>query len=370
VSPAGPADDGLTPAGTVTRESSHLSSLPSALGVAPVRGRLRAIPEDFRVEEILGFEPDGEGTHLLLTVEKRGANSGWVAEQLARAAGVPPRDVGSSGHKDRNAVTRQAYTLPWPAQAPFDPCLAFGGEGWRVVGASRHGRKLRPGSHRANRFVLRVRDVAGDREALRDRLGTIAARGVPNYFGPQRFGRNGSNLERARRWAEGGAAPRDRNPRTFALSAARSQIFNAVLAERVQADSWDRLLPGEAVLLDGRRSFFRAGEIDAELRARGVAMDVHPSGPLWGRGPAPAAGDALAIESAVVATEASLCALLDSQGLEQERRALRLPVRDLEWAIEGDDLELAFELPRGAFATAVLHEIVEGSWADADGAED
>ena len=367
---AGPADDGHAPVAAIARGSGDPLDLPAAFGVAPIRGRLRAIPEDFRVEEILGFEPDGEGAHVLLTVEKRGANTGWVAAQLARCAGVPPRDVGSSGHKDRNAVTRQAYTLPWPAQAPLESCLSLSGEGWRVVGASRHGRKLRPGSHRANRFALRVRDVAGDRVALHARLEAIVERGVPNYFGPQRFGRGGSNLERARRWAEGAAAPRDRSARTFALSAARSHLFNAVLAERVRTGSWDRLLPGEAVMLDGRRSFFQAGAIDAELLARSEAKDVHPSGPLWGRGATPATGEALAVESAVVRGETALRTLLESQGLDQERRSLRLPVRALEWSLEGEDLTLAFELPRGAFATAVLHEIVEGSWTDADGTED
>lgn len=344
--------------------------LPTAHGAAPIRGRLRAVPEDFRVEEILGFEPDGVGTHALLTVEKRGANTGWVGAQLARAAGVAPRDVGYSGHKDRNAVTLQAYTLPWPAQVSLEPCLRLSGEGWRVARAIRHGRKLRPGSHRANRFTLRVREVKGDGAALEVRLETIARRGVPNYFGPQRFGRQGSNLARARRWVEGGANPRDRSARAFALSAARSAIFNSVIAERVRTGSWMHLLPGEAVMLDGRRSFFRAGEIDAALLARCEAMDVHPSGPLWGRGVPPASDEALAIEAAVAATEPTLCALLESQGLEQERRSLRLPVQALDWSRDGDDLTLAFELPRGAFATAVLHELVEGSWTDTDGADD
>lgn len=357
--PVEPADRGTDPL-----------RVPTAHGVPPVHGRLRATPEDFRVEEVLGFEPDGAGSHALLTVEKRGANTGWVAAQLARATGVAARDVGWSGQKDRDAVTRQAYTLPWPASLPLEPCLELAGEGYRVVAASRHGRKLRPGSHRANRFELRVRDLEGDVDALRSRLDLIAARGVPNYFGPQRFGRHGSNLVRARHWAQGGPAPRDRGARAFALSAGRSAVFNAVLAARVRDGSWDRLLPGEAVLLDGRRSFFRAGEIDAELASRLDAMDVHPSGPLWGRGDSPAALDALAVEASVTAGEPALCALLESQGLEQERRSLRLPVRDLRWSIDGDGLALAFELPRGAFATAVLHEFVQDAWTDAAGGED
>jgi tRNA pseudouridine13 synthase len=346
------------------------ASTPMAHGRPPVRGRLRVEPEDFVVDEVLGFEPDGAGGHVLLVVEKRGANSGWVASQLARLAGVPVRDVGMSGHKDRNAVTRQAYTLPWPLQAPPDACLAFAGEGWRVLSAARHGRKLRAGSHRANRFALRVRDVEGDRDALDGLLQTIREHGVPGYFGPQRFGREGGNLERARAWAAGGDAPRERGTRAFALSAARSVLFNAVLAERVRRGDWNRLLPGEAVVLDGRRSFFLADDIDDTLRYRCAALDVHPSGPLWGRGESPARGEARAVEAAVTATERQLCALLESAGLEQERRPLRLPVRDLQWSLEGHELALQFELPRGAFATAVLHEIVLDAWAVPDGATD
>jgi tRNA pseudouridine13 synthase len=343
---------------------------PGAHGEPPVSGRVREAPEDFVVEEVLGFEPDGGGSHALLVVEKRGANTAWVGAQLARAAGVAARDVGWSGQKDRNAVTRQAFSLPWAAQAPVEACLEFAGEGYRVLAAHRHGRKLRPGSHRANRFELRVRAVEGDAVALAERLATIAAQGVPDYFGPQRFGRDGGNLERARAWAAGGSAPRDRGDRSFALSAARSAVFNAVLAERVRRGDWNRLLPGEAVMLDGRRSFFRASDIDATLVARCEAMDVHPSGPLWGRGDSPAQGEALAVETAVAAAEPSLCTLLQEQGLEHERRALRLPVRGLDGSLAAGVLTLRFELPRGAFATAVLHELVRDAWAVADAAND
>jgi tRNA pseudouridine13 synthase len=336
--------------------------LPVAFGPPPAAGRTRVNPEDFQVEELLGFEPDGAGAHLLLVVEKRGANTGWVASQLARVAGVHPRDVGFSGLKDRHAVTRQSYSLPWGAAAPPDACLGWSGEGFRVLAASRHGRKLRPGSHRGNHFVVRVRDFAGDVAAVDERIRLVATAGVPNYFGPQRFGRAGANLARARDWAAGAVAPRERSQRSFLLSAARSALFNEVLAERVRRGDWNALLPGEAVMLDGRRSYFRATELDETLGARCAQMDVHPSGPLWGAGESPASGAAWAVEERALAQEAALCALLAAQGLEQERRSLRLPVRALAWRTGNDGLTLEFELPRGAFATAVLHELLAGAW--------
>jgi hypothetical protein len=122
------------------------------------------------------------------------------------------------------------------------------------------------------------------------------------------------------------------------------------------------LLPGEAVMLDGRRSYFRATELDETLGARCAQMDVHPSGPLWGAGESPASGAAWAVEERALAQEAALCGLLAAQGLEQERRSLRLPVRALAWRTGNDGLTLEFELPRGAFATAVLHELLAGAW--------
>ncbi|MFO1393338.1 MAG: tRNA pseudouridine(13) synthase TruD [Steroidobacteraceae bacterium] len=343
---------------------------PTALGPPPLAGRTRVEPEDFFVEERLGFEPDGQGGHVLVTVEKRGANTGWVAAELARAAGVAARDVGYSGQKDRHALTRQAFSLPWPASAPVEPCMSFSGEGFRVLAVARHGRKLRPGSHESNRFVIRIREAAGDTAVIEARLAEIGRRGVPNYFGPQRYGRGLGNLARARAWAAGGPAPRDRLQRGFALSAARSEVFNRVVAERVMRGDWDRLLPGEAVVLDGRRSYFRADEIDATLEERCARFDVHPSGALWGRGESPAGGVARDVEEAVVASEPQLAALLEAQGLRHERRSLRLPVRSLEWTRADDALVLSFVLPRGTFATTVLHELLQGAWDSSEGGDE
>lgn len=347
-----------------------MSELPLAWGPPPARGRTRAAPEDFFVEEVLGFAPDGSGAHLLLEVEKRGANTGWVASALARAAQVASRDVGYSGHKDRNAVTRQFYSLPAAAGAPAGGWARFEGEGFRVLTATPHGRKLRIGTHRANRFRLVIRDFDGDAGVIARRLGDLARGGVPNYFGPQRFGRGGANLRAARAWAAGGSPPRDRAARSFALSAARSQLFNAVLAKRVRDGVWNRLLPGDAAMLDGRRSWFRVTSVDETLRARCETLDLHPSGPLHGRGASPARDSAAAVEHEALAEEAALAGLLEAQGLVHERRGLRVPVRSLAWDLRADSIALEFELPRGAFATAVLHELLENAWDDSERGED
>ncbi|HET7202338.1 MAG TPA: tRNA pseudouridine(13) synthase TruD, partial [Steroidobacteraceae bacterium] len=182
-------------------------------------------------------------------------------------------------------------------------------------------------------------------------------------FGPQRFGRDGANLRRALDWARGGEAPRDRQQCGFVLSAARSFLFNEVLVERVRRGDWNRLLPGEAAMLDGRRSFFHAAQVDATLAQRCAAMDVHPSGPLPGRGESPATDAALDVERRALAAHDALVALLVAERMEYERRSLRLPVCEFSWVFEADDvLMLRFVLPRGAFATAVLHEFLADAW--------
>jgi len=323
-----------------------------------VRGRIRVEPGDFEVDEQLGFAPDDHGTHVLLHVEKCGANTTWVASQLARRSGVPMHNVGFSGLKDRRALTRQWFSVPETRTVAIDAWRSHQGEGYRVLEARLHTRKLRRGSHRSNRFRLRLRDLSGRLDALASRLDAMQRLGVPNYFGGQRFGREGGNLERARDWASSGRAPADRQQRGFALSAARSELFNQVLVERVSFYNWNTLLPGEAIMLEGRKSFFAAAEIDGALEARCASLDLHPSAPLHGKGESPALGVALELEARVLAREPELTALLEQQGLETQRRATRLVVRDLAWQLDGDILELRFELGRGCFATTVLAELV------------
>lgn len=332
-------------------------NVPKAFSEPVLRARMRVAPEDFRVEEFMPHTPSGEGEHAWLLLEKREANTDWLAQQLARIAGVRAGDVSYAGLKDRHAVTTQWFSVHLPGRDDPDWAASLP-EGVRLIEAARHSRKLRRGALTGNRFVITLRDCEGEPSAVEARLAEIACRGVPNYFGSQRFGRDEANVDRARALFAGRLRERDRHRRGLWISAARSHLFNAVLARRVAEGNWDRVLPGEALILDGSHSFFVADAIDDTLLARLAAFDIHPSGPLWGRGDLPSQGEAAALERAAVDAERELADGLAAERLDQERRALRLRPQDLTWSWpEADLLQVTFSLPAGAYATTVLAEI-------------
>ncbi|MHB8386380.1 tRNA pseudouridine(13) synthase TruD [Metallibacterium sp.] len=338
-------------------------SLPRAWGAPPLRGVLRAQPEDFVVEEVLGYAADGAGEHVLLSVQKREANTAWVARKLAEFADVDERAVAWAGRKDRHALTTQALSVHLPGR-PDPDWSALNMPGVRVLGAQRHGRKLKRGALAGNRFVLRISKVQGDRAMAEQRLLQMQARGAPNYFGVQRFGRGGDNIDAARRMFAGRRVPRAE--REMLLSAARAQLFNAVLARRVAQANWNCALDGELWALSGSRAWFGPEPFDALLEQRLAAFDIAPSGPLWGRGPNPAGAACAQLEHAALAAYLDLAEGLAAAGLEHARRALRLDLRGMSWHWHGDDaLELSFTLPAGAYATAVVQELLDDAAAQA-----
>jgi tRNA pseudouridine13 synthase len=201
--------------------------------------------------------------------------------------------------------------------------------------------------------------LAGDAAELQHRWLKITANGVPNYFGEQRFGRGGSNLTRAGDWFAGHEKIRDRQQRNLMLSAARSWLFNQVLARRVVAGTWNRMLAGDLAMLAGSHSVFAVVAVDAEIERRAAEFDVHPTGPLWGTGELRTTGAVRELEAAVAAEFADLCRGLEQAGMEQERRALRIALQqpELRWVAEAA-VEVRFRLPAGAYATTVLRELV------------
>jgi tRNA pseudouridine13 synthase len=329
---------------------------PRAWGPPQASGVLRAVAEDFLVEEDLGFAPDGDGAHVLLKVRKRDANTGWVAQELAAALGCAVRDVGFAGLKDRHALAIQWFSLPATPRC-LSQAAGLQHPEFAVLEVHRHRRKLPRGALAGNAFTVRIRDYSGSSEQLRERCELLARAGVPNYFGPQRFGRNAANLARLLALSTDTAARRGR-PDSFVLSAARSLIFNAVLGERVRQDSWGQLGEGDVANLDGRGSVFAVDELSADLTARQERLEVHPTGPMWGAGELLSRGATLELERRIAAELPAASRFTSAAGLHQERRSLRLKVRDLQWERDADAVVLRFWLRSGSFATAVIREIV------------
>ncbi len=342
----------------MNRSDDPTASLAFAGGPPPGSGDIRTQPEDFIVREVLGFTADTTGDHLLLNIRKRGTNTHWVTKEIAKFGRIAPRDVGFSGLKDRHALTDQSFSIPARGQS-LEAWRSFEGDGFKVVSADLHRRKLKRGTHRANDFEVLIRHATTEPAQLDERLKQIAASGVPNYFGVQRFGRNGGNLDAAHRWFDNNEAPQDRVQRGFALSAARAAIFNAVLSNRVADGTWSQLLEGDVPNLDGTNSIFNMEALDDALLERCALLDVHPTGPLWGRGELRSRGAVQTLEREQAAQFGAFATGLASQGLDQERRALRLRIQNLTWEFCESGVWLRFRLARGAFATTVLRELLD-----------
>ena len=332
----------------------------------PPAGTFRAIPEDFVVEEVLGFAPEGEGEHLWLWIEKRELTTLEVARHLMRVCAVSERAVGYSGMKDRVAVTRQWFSVHLPGQpAPVELSAKLQASGGiQLLEQARHPRKLKRGVHRANRFVLRISGAAVNIR-LEARWAWLCRHGVPNLFGMQRFGPQGRNLMRAQALLARGWRKRD-DRQGMLLSAARSFLFNELLALRIADGSWQRLVPGDVAILDGTTSQFSVNELDDELVARAEQLDLHPSGMLWGVGSSRATGTALELEQTVVDRHGELCQGLERAGVAMARRALRMRLEQPQLTLADNSARLEFQLPRGGFATAVLHELLDDTQGGPD----
>lgn len=287
---------------------------------------LKRFPQDFEVTEIWQPEFSGSGEHLYLYVEKIGQNTAWVAQQLAKAFRVGLKEVGYSGMKDRQAVTRQWFSLPVPAdKAQMDAEI----EGVSILKSARHSTKLRRGSHSGNQFKIRLRNLEGDPELVKERIEALLAQGFPNYFGLQRFGHNGNNLRAGMQLSKRRKLV-GHPKRGIYLSAMRSALFNQVLTAQIHAGNWQEM----------------------------IAATTPATGPMWGRGRPLKAELGATVEDQVLADNARLCDILEHGGLSQERRPLVQPCKDLGYAFQQQDLLLEFSLPPGSYATVLINELV------------
>jgi tRNA pseudouridine13 synthase len=342
---------------TVTAQTLEIPVWPYVYCLPSGQGKIRSYPEDFIVKENLAFEPSGAGEHAFLLIEKTGENTDYVARQLARFANVRQRDVSFAGLKDRHAVTTQWFSVWLPGKADPD-WTRFETDNMKVLHTVRHARKLKRGVLSGNSFKIIIRDWQGDKDKAIGHLEAMKTNGIANYFGSQRFGHEGQNVNKALAMFQGAKVGREQ--RSLYLSAARSYLFNQILAYRITRLNWNQPVAGDTYMFDLSHCCFKSEQPDAEIISRLEAKEIHPTGALWGRGEAGVSADTLSIEQGIIDTYPQLAQGLIACNVDKDRRALRVNVQDLCWQFVNDRvLELCFTLPAGSYATAVLREIID-----------
>lgn len=331
-------------------------SLPRLLPARPLTGALRAEVEHFDVVEELPYPPSGEGDHLFVRFRKRDLNTPEAVRRVARVLEVEPRDCGWAGLKDRRAVTEQ-----WASFLFGDASKLEGADidGVEVLEAVRHNHKLRTGHVKVNRFRLVVTGD-GSIDETASALEALVRRGVPNYFGAQRFGRGGANLERAARWLlEGGRKPRKRHERKLLVSTWQSAVFNELLAARVDAGELDRVVLGDLLRKEDSGGLFVCEEPEVD-GPRAEAFEVSATGPMFGERMRWPEHEALAREESALARwgmEREALASFRSAG-PGTRRPYRARIVEANVEAHPAGACVTMTLPSGVYATVVMRELL------------
>lgn len=328
---------------------------PKAYPEIAVSGQFRVFDEDFQVTELSNRTLKSEGPHLFLFVEKKGANTHWLARKIANHAHLDLKDVGYAGLKDRHGVTRQWFSLPVKEKAA-DLSHLFAKDEFTLLKQGYYGVKLKRGALGGNSFRLVIRNIEGDKKKLEQRLELIRQRGVPNYFGPQRFGNGYENLHQAQKLFEFGKRPRNKQKGSMYISAARSYLFNEMLAKRINIEKWDTPIEGEVYGFPGSLRGF-SQENTSEENKRWRENRIHPTCALWGKNESLATSQLKGIEDSIATENPIFSEGLISKGLKQERRASRMLIPDLFWMWQDGNLVLRFSLASGYFATSLLREL-------------
>jgi len=320
-----------------------------------VTGLFKSQMSSFKVYELLPFLPCGEGEHLLIHLRKTGANTIYVARQLARYFDVKESLVSYAGLKDRFAITEQWFGVHVPGKQEYD-LSNLQIDGVELISYARHNKKLRTGALTGNRFDISLTDVSDIAELTR-RWQKIIESGVPNYFGEQRFGINHGNLGKAEALFAG-AKVKDKKQRGMYLSAARSFLFNQIVSERIAAELFSSLVVGDVAMLSGSQSVFKIDQLSHSLTERLASQDIDITAALWGAGELMSEGIVAQQEQAIALAHASLADGLKRFGLKQERRRIRLTVSQPKLTVDGTTVQLSFVLPAGCYATTVLRELL------------
>ncbi len=315
---------------------------------------LKAECADFVVKEQLGYDMSGDGEFVAVKVRKTDCNTLFVGEQLAKFAGISARNMSYAGLKDRKAITEQWFSLQMPGQ-PTPDFSQFSLEGVEILDVTRHQRKIRIGSLQGNHFEILLRN-AEETDELKVRLDFLSKNGFPNYFTEQRFGRDGNNLTQALRWANGEIKVKDRNKRSFYLSAAHSEIFNLIVSKRMELNLVQQILVGDVLQLNGSHSWFVVDESEdlVQLQQRLAQQDVLLTAPLIGE----EEKSAVDFENEIFAQHQALFALMRQERMKAARRPILMQPQHFQWQFEPNGLRLQFALPAGSYATALIRELV------------
>lgn len=328
---------------------------PRAYGTPKSTAMFKQTPEDFQVDEYFDGQFSGEGEHIILKIEKKGLNTEEVVKAIARLVNKPVKLISYAGLKDRHALTTQWLSI----HAPGEEIPGVGelhGPGWRVLEFTRHNKKLRPGYLAGNHFKITLRDLSHVDDLIH-RIEQIKITGVPNYFGEQRFGRECGNLVKAEQLLVQGRRGKDRFLQGMYCSAARSWLYNLILAKRVNASTWNTPIDGDVMQLNGSKSIFVIDTVEEEIINRIKAHDISPASPLPGKSKQMVRNVAFEIINEIYADWQPWLAGLEKQGLEEAWRANILHADNLEYTIHDNMVTLSFTLPAGAYATAVLREM-------------
>ena len=333
-----------------------------------VGGRVRVRDEDFEVEEVPSYEPSGAGDHLYLWIEKRGMAPEFFARTIAQRLGTHPGNIGTAGLKDRHAITRQWVSAPKECEPNVGK---LDGGGIRVLKTGLHTNKLKPGHLRGNRFRILIREAnrAVNVDAILDR---IRALGLSNFYGPQRFGRDGSTVDLGLQCLAG-RAPRRIRPFLFrfALSAVQSLLFNDYLARRLRDGFYRTVLDGDVMAKCPLGGMFVARDVAAE-QARFDARETVTAGPMFGKKTFPAEGVAAEREAAVLRDHGMSPTSFGGFGklVLGTRRHNLIYLDDLTATWEPEGLRLAFTLPAGSYATVLLAEVMKSRVEEAEEEEE
>ncbi|MFT5505179.1 MAG: tRNA pseudouridine13 synthase [Gammaproteobacteria bacterium] len=328
-------------------------------GAPLASGILKASAEDFKVDEVLGFEPSGSGEHLLLQIEKKDVTTTDLVDILAGDYGLHPKHIGYCGLKDKRAVTRQWFSLQLPGK--MDSTEIPPSDLYQVCQSGWHHRKLKRGSHQANRFEVRIREVSDWTEISQEQVQSVIRAGMANYFGTQRFGQQQDNVDRG---LAALSSPRKRkrltrNKRGIYLSALRAHLFNAILSERINRGDWANPINGDVFMLRGSHSIFTAA-IDQTMIDRFQSMDISSTASLPGKSATELTADAQLLEESIFARFSEVRACLLEQDIETQLRAIRMPIDwlEIDYDAEQTCLTVKAELSSGCYMTTLLDHFI------------